>query len=250
MVFSSEVFSLIAAIHHRTAVDIASTPLIVKRPRQARGRYVGRHVRLYHLLPGVAQIAHVKTGPTYGYSFAGAAANKIPSQVVTLDRRGKVRRWSFVLYRKLLRATIARRISVFGQHGAQLSRLWRQGPPRARRQAVSALRTAKASKAMSWGLTDPKRFRTVQRSSAFLPIHVVAKVHGVKRGTPFAVAVDGVVQGTGRVAQTTASKDFWVSSVIAPSSLKAPARTRSRSTCSTARRSSASAAKPSPNPSP
>lgn len=208
-------------IDHRTAVDIASTPLIVKRPRQARGRYVGRHVRLYDLLPGVAQIAHVKTGPTYGYSFAGAAAKKIPSEVVTLDRKGKTRRWSFGLYRKLLRATIARRVAVFGQHGAEFSRLWRQGPhSELVGEPVSALRTAKASRAVSWGLTDPKRFKAVRRASAFLPIHVVAKVHGVKRGTPFAVAVDGVVQGTGRVAQTTASKDLWVSSVVAPSALK------------------------------
>jgi hypothetical protein len=208
-------------IDHRTAVDIASTPLIVKRPQQARGRYVGRHVRLYDLLPGVAQIAHVKTGPTYGFSFAGAAARKIPSQVVTVDRKGRIRRWSLGLYRRLLRGAVARRVAVFGQHDAELRRLWRQGPRSDLvGKPVSALRTARAARAVSWGLTDPKRFRGVKRGGAFLPIHVVARIRGVRRGTPFAVAVDGVIQGTGRVATTTASKALWVSSVVAPGSLR------------------------------
>ncbi len=158
-------------IDHRTAVDIASTPLIVKRPRQARGRYVGRHVRLYDLLPGVAQIAHVKTGPTYGYSFAGAAAKKIPSQVVTLDRKGKVRRWSFGLYRKLLRATIARRISVFGQHGAELSSPVAPGPAlRARRQAGLGAAHGAGEQGR---LLGPDRSQALQRGQALerVPAH-------------------------------------------------------------------------------
>lgn len=206
-------------IDDRTAVDIASTPLIVKRPHQTRGRWITRHVRLYDLLPGVARLAHVPTGPTYGRPFVGPGAGRIPSDVVTVDRRGRVRRWSLRRYRRLVGATVARRVGVFGQHRDELRRLWRQGPhPELVGRRIAALRTAPAPAGVDAALTDPARFRAVRTHSGFLPIHVVAKIGGVARGTPFAVAVDGVVQGTGRVARTTASPDFWISSVVAPSS--------------------------------
>jgi hypothetical protein len=172
---------------------------------------------MYDLLPGLAQVAHVKPGRTFGHSFLGPGARRIPSAVTSVDRKGKIRTWSLAHYKALLRAAVARKVSVFGEHEAAFAGTYRIGPhPELVGRPVASLGVpAAAAQGVRWAPTDPKRFAEVKLSSGFLPIHMVGTIDGAPRGTPFALAVNGVVVGTGRVAMTTASKRKWVSIVMA-----------------------------------
>jgi hypothetical protein len=208
-------------IDNRTAVEVAATPLIVKRPGQRTGAYVRRHVRTADVVPTLGRLAGVSVGPTAGRPFYGPGAGRIPSGVAVRDDRGRVRRWSLGTYERLLRLAVRRRIAVFGEGAGGLTRLYRAGPQSGLVGRSAASLNALAAKGTSWKLSDPKRFRRVSPGGPFVPTHVIGTVKGLKAGTPVAVAIDGVIAGTGRVAASKASRARWVSVLVPESALRA-----------------------------
>jgi Sulfatase len=212
-------------IDRRTVSEIVQTPLILKQPGQRRGGYSDRRVRTIDLLPTLGRLAHVGVGRVAGRPFVGPGANRIPAApIVALDDLGHRYELTPRAFAQGIRASIRRRIGVFGQHTRDLFAI---GPsPGLLGRPVSALRVGSA-RGYGVGLEPRDALRHVSFRHSVVPSQLTGVLRGprARRRMPFAIAVNGRIAATGRTARLAGSRRIWVSAMIPESSLRAGANT-------------------------
>lgn len=207
-------------IDKRTLAQIVQTPLIFKAPGQRRGGYSDKRVRVVDLLPTLARLAHLPTGGMAGRSFLGPGASRIPAEPIrAFNDDGRVYRFTGRSLERQIRANVASRIAIFGQHTRNLFRI---GPePALLGQPVSGQKVGVARN-LRGTLGPQPQLAHVERSGYIVPTHLVGSVRGkaARRGLPIAVAVNGTIAATGRTARLRGSSRNRVSLMIPESALQ------------------------------
>ena len=201
--------------------QLAAVPLFMKLPggRQA-GEVVDRHVQNIDVLPTIADVLDVKLpSKTDGRS---AFDPTLDRPVVEMFQRGG-RKLSVPIaeFRRRERAALARKIELFGD--GPIERLFAYGPrPELIGRPGRAGAPAGAVKATVNGAGDLAK---VDPSSDFLPSHVTGRLTGGRAGDTrqVAVAVNGVIRGTGETFYLAGSKEESLSVMVPWSALRAGA---------------------------
>jgi len=192
-------------ITRRTFSDIASIPLIVKRPHQQRGRVSRSYVRTPDILPTIAQGLGLKLPwrvqgrSAYGrgvrgrrrvFMFRGAEAT-----VTRAGREPRVR-LSVRAFERSQRRALRRQRRLFGS--GDVNRIYRFGPyQRQLGRAVAELPVGSGGP-VSANIKDAGLLRSVNLRGGFVPAQVVGRVNGPRRlGRPVAVAVNGRIAAVG-----------------------------------------------------
>ena len=207
-------------IDKRTLAQIVQTPLIFKAPGQQHGGYSDKRVRVTDLLPTLARISHVKLGNVAGRSFLGRGANKIPAGPIrAFDDAGRVYRFTGDSLDRQIKADVDKRIAIFGQHTRDLFRIGPQ--PDLLGQPVSGQHVTEA-RGLRGTLGPEPQLQHVDKKAYIVPTHIVGTVQGktARRGVPIAVAVNGTIAATGRMARVRGSSRIWVSLMIPESVLR------------------------------
>jgi hypothetical protein len=194
--------------------DIASTPLIIKAPGQRRGRIDHRHVRTIDVLPTVADLLHVRLPwRVQGTSLSRRGA-RIPQSVEMIQRSGRRLTLSFPEFKRRLRASLDRKLRVFGPGHGRAPGIYGLGPDPALlgRSVGSVARGAMKATIFQSGL-----FRSVDLRSGFVPALITGRISGPD--TPgrrdVAVAVNGRIRATGQTFELRGS-DTENFSVLVP----------------------------------
>jgi sulfatase-like protein len=196
-----------------TAADIASTPLLIKLPRQRRGRYSDLHVRTIDVLPTIANALDIRIPwQISGRSFL--RSDYVPdTQVVVFPREPghpPPVRMSLAEYERRTAATLAAKQRLFGHGiyaiGAQPGLVGRQAPTAA---PASALRAT---------IDQPKRLASVDTRSSFVPSNITGRLTGAgaRTGLPLAIALNGRIAATGWSAQLEGDHSVIASFMIPP----------------------------------
>jgi hypothetical protein len=207
-------------IDQRTLAQIVQTPLIFKAPGQRHGGYSDKRVRVTDLLPTLARLSHVKLGGVAGRSFLGPGADKIPAGPIrAYDDRGRVYHFTGRSLDRQIKADVAQRIAIFGQHTRDLFHIGPQ--PGLLGRPVSGLRVTEARN-LRGTLGPQPQLQHVDRKAYVVPTHLVGSVQGkaARRGVPIAAAVNGTIAATGRMARVRGSAKIWVSLMIPESALR------------------------------
>jgi Sulfatase len=149
----------------RTVEDIADTPLFIKRPFQHAGRISDRHVRTEDILPAIADVLGIRIPwRIEGQSVFDRRA-RIPSDVDVFMRTGRRLTLTLPEFKRRIRASLERKISLFGEHGRSPG-LFGIGPhPELIGRTVSSLPRAGASASIN----DAAAYSAVHLDSDFLP---------------------------------------------------------------------------------
>jgi hypothetical protein len=180
--------------------DLAAIPFLVKRPGQVRGEVVDRHLTALDVAPTLADLAGIPLGyPAEGVSGLGPETPDRRTWVRMSGRAGAVgMRVSTYLRRR--RTSLGRQLALFGS--GSWSRVFAIGPEihalagRHPRPLLLRRRRAEAHAALYRAST----LAAVDVRAGFEPLAVTGKILGPRRPMrrDVAVAVDGVIRGTGR----------------------------------------------------
>jgi hypothetical protein len=203
-----------------TFTDIASTPLLIKRPRQKKGGYDNRHVRTFDVVPTMADVV----GIDMPWKILGRSIFKtrVPDQVdVYREQGGKGNRFSIDLagYERASRAAIARKVKLFGSEGKGPG-LYGLGPNRRLiGQTLDALAPQRSNGFR--GKITPEVTGLVSKvdtKSSFLPANITGQITGagVKRGMSLALALNGKIAAVGRSAMLAGDKRVYFSFFAPP----------------------------------
>jgi hypothetical protein len=196
-----------------TAADIASTPLLIKLPRQRRGRYSDLHVRTIDVLPTIANALDIHIPwRISGRSFL--RSDYVPAtQVVVFPREPghpPPVRISLAEYERRTAATLAAKQRLFGRGiyaiGPQPGLVGRQAP------------TASPASALRATIDQPKRLASVDTRSSFVPSNITGLLTGAgaRTGLPLAIALNGRIAATGWSAQLEGDHSVIASFMIPP----------------------------------
>ena len=100
-----------------TVEDIADTPLFIKRPFEHAGRISTRHVRTEDILPSIADVLGIDMPWRVDGSSVFDSSARIPTDVDVFMRSGRRLRLSLPEFKRRIRASLARKIRLFGEHG-------------------------------------------------------------------------------------------------------------------------------------
>lgn len=181
------------ALTRKTEADVALVPLLVKAPRQHRGRVVDSPLQTTDILPTMADLLGIeipwrvdgRSGLDPGVA---RRAFFISNPLFDTRERYPVRRLEAGLA-----ASVARKVAIFGTGDAPPG-LYGIGPhPEllGRRAALPMRQSA----GLTASIDDPGLFGAVDPKSRFLPVHVSGELHGPgsSRTLDLAVAVNGRV---------------------------------------------------------
>jgi hypothetical protein len=202
------------AVNPGNIEDIANTPFFMKLPGQRRGKIVDGHVRTIDLLPTLADAMGIKLPWRLDGRSALHGTDGIPAQVEILERSGRKLTLSFSEYKRRIRASLERKLRLFGS-GGRAPGLYGLGPHRELiGQSVAALRPSggRGSGATVNGASD---YRSVDLRSDFVPAQVTGSLRsnaGPVRD--IAVAVNGRIAGVGQVFTLPGQKPSF--SVLVP----------------------------------
>lgn len=208
-------------ISGRNAIDIALTPLFIKRPFQRRGRIVRRHVRTLDLVPTIAHVVGLRVPwRTQGRSIFGASARGIPGSVRMVQRSGHRIPLSYAALRRQGRAALRHKLRLFGS-GKRPPGLYGIGPePRllGTPLAIWPLTRAGHPDARINGLAALHRVRP---RSAFLPTHITGRLvgRGESARRNLAFAVNGVIVATAPAITVPGLRGHFFSALVPESSL-------------------------------
>jgi Sulfatase len=197
--------------------DIAATPLIIKAPGQRRGRIDDRHVRTIDVLPTIADLLHIRLPwPVQGTSLWRRGAH-IPQTVEVLQRSGRKLTLSLPEFKRRMRASLDRKLRLFGPGEGKPPGIYGAGPARALLgRSVGSVRRGSVKAT----IFEPGAFRSVDLRSGFVPAFVTGRVSG--RGTPgqrdIAVAVNGRIRATARTFELRGSHTENFSALVPDSS--------------------------------
>lgn len=210
-----------------TFTDIASTPLLIKRPGQHDGGYDDRHVRTFDVVPTIADAVGLKL--PWRVLGRSIFRSKVPDRVeVHREQFGKGGVFSVSMsgYERARRRALDRKIALFGS-GADGPGVFGIGPNRALiGRSVDELRPTDST-AVRGRITAEVRglLGRVDTSSGFLPANVTGTVAGARRGTPVALALNGRIAAVGRTAQLAGDRHVYFS-FFAPPAAFADGRNR------------------------
>ena len=190
------------AVKRSNFADIASVPLFVKLPGQQTGRTDNRLARTIDILPTVADALRVRLPwPVDGRSLLRPA--RTVSRITVGRRDGSRVTESAAFFHQALTAAVRRKTRLFGTGRRPLFGL---GPEAGISPAYRERRGER--RADRCAVRERRAFRDVDPSSGLVPSYVAGTVDGVRAGTPLAVTINGVIQGTSRVWQDGSSRRF------------------------------------------
>jgi hypothetical protein len=179
--------------------ELAPVPLLVKRPRQRRGRVNDSYVRTLDVAPTIADVLGFSLGyRADGRSGFGLAARRrrfvsLPTRDFSATVRIGGRRWE-----ARRRRVVRRRLRQFGSgsHGLHTG----IGPNRhllGRATAELERASAAASRAT---IAAAGELRRVRRASGLVPAQIAGDLHGrpVRARRDIAVSVNGRIEAVGR----------------------------------------------------
>jgi hypothetical protein len=179
-----------------TVEDIADTPLFIKRPFQHAGRISDRHVRTEDILPTIADVLGIRMPWRIDGESVFDRSAQIPSNVDVYMRSGRRLTLSLRDFRRRIRASLDRKISLFGDHG-EAPGLFGIGPhPELIGRTVSSIPHAP----LSADINDAAAYSSVHLRSDFLPAQLSGTIHdgGRQRVRELAAVVNGRIVAVGQ----------------------------------------------------
>jgi hypothetical protein len=179
--------------------ELAPVPLIVKAPRQRRGRISRVYARTLDVMPTIADVLGVRLGyPVDGSSAFGREVRRRRSVSLTTRDFSAVVRLAGRRWEARRRMVVRRRLREFGSGASGL--YTGIGPNR----GLVGRRVAELATARSGGvrgiLAAVGRQRSARRAGGVVPAQIAGDLVGGRGGgrRDLAVAVDGVIQAVGR----------------------------------------------------
>ena len=197
----------------QTVEDIADTPLFIKRPFQSAGRISDRHVRTEDILPTIADVLGIRMPWRVDGSSVFDGSAHIPRDVDVFMRSGRKLTLSLPEFKRRVRASLARKIRLFGEHGRPPG-LFGIGPhPELIGQTVTTVPRARVSA----DINDAGAFSSVHLRSDFLPAQLSGTIHDQRgAGTrDLAAALNGRIIAVGQ-SFTLAGDDATNFSIMLP----------------------------------
>jgi hypothetical protein len=197
--------SFIPGEHRRSVTpgnlpDIASVPLFVKLPGQARGRIDDRHVETIDIVPTIADVLGVKM-PYRPDGFSLLHPRPVP-RVVVREREGGERSASDASIVRRRDETLRRQLRLFGS--ASWASVYTIGP---HRELIGrAVPRSVAATDASVSIDGDSLFRTVDLRSQLSPSHVTGRAS--KGPLDLAIAVNGRVGAVTRTFVVDGSNHF------------------------------------------
>jgi hypothetical protein len=196
----------------RTVEDVADTPLFIKRPFQHAGTISDRHVRTEDILPTIADVLGIHLPWRVDGASVFDRSAQIPSNVDVYMRSGRKLTLSLPEFKRRIRASLERKISLFGDHGRPPG-LFGIGPhPDLIGRAVGALPHAAASAE----LNGAGAYSSVHLRSDFLPAQLSGTIHSAGGSVmELAAALNGRIVAVGQ-SFTLAGDDAERFSIMLP----------------------------------
>jgi hypothetical protein len=157
----------------QTVEDIADTPLFIKRPFQHAGRISDRHVRTEDILPTIADVLGIRMPWRVDGSSVFDSSARIASNVDVFMRSGRRLTLSLPEFRRRVRASLARKIRLFGEHGRPPG-LFGIGP---HPELIGRTVTAVPHAPVSADINDAGAYSSVHLRSDFLPAQLSGTIH-------------------------------------------------------------------------
>ena len=179
-----------------TVEDIADTPLFIKRPFQHAGRISDRHVRTEDILPTIADVLGIRMPWRVDGESVFDRSAQIPSNVDVYMRSGRRLTLSLREFRRRIRASLDRKISLFGEHGESPG-LFGIGPhPELIGRTVTSIPRAP----FSADIDDAAAYSSVQLRSDFLPAQLTGTIQdpGPSHAHDLAAALNGRIVAVGQ----------------------------------------------------
>jgi sulfatase-like protein len=179
-----------------TVEDIADTPLFIKRPFEHSGRVSNRHVRTEDILPTIADVLGIRMPWRVDGESVFDRSAQIPSDIDVYMRSGRKLTLSLRAFRRRIRASLDRKISLFGEHGEEPG-LFGIGPHKDLiGRAVNSLPRAP----FSADIDDAAAYSAVKLRSDFLPAQLTGTIRdpGPSRTRDLAVALNGRIVAVGQ----------------------------------------------------
>jgi hypothetical protein len=179
-----------------TVEDIADTPLFIKRPFQHAGRISDRHVRTEDILPTIADVLGIRLPWRLDGASVFDRSARIPSNVDVYMRSGRRLRLSLREFRRRIRASLERKIGLFGEHGESPG-LFGIGP---HPELIGRTVTSTPRAPFSADIDDAAAYSSVKLRSDFLPAQLTGTIHdpGPSPARDLAAALNGRIVAVGR----------------------------------------------------
>jgi hypothetical protein len=193
--------------------DIADTPLIIKAPGQRDGRIDDRPARTIDILPTIADLLHIRLPwPVQGRSLWRRGA-RLPRSVVVFQRSGNRLRLPFPEFKRRVRASLDRKLRVFGPGDGRPPGIYGLGPdPALLGRSLGAAPRGRVRARIN----GADAFHAVDLRSGFVPTLITGRISGP--GTPgrrdIAVAVNGRIAATGLSFELTGSRTENFSALV------------------------------------
>jgi Sulfatase len=187
-------------VNEHNVDEVATVPMFIKAPGQRRGRIVRSYMRTMDVTPTIADVLGFRLPyRPDGRSAFSRTVKRRRSVFLPTRSFDRVIRISARRYEARRRRNVSRRLALFGS--GSWGRLFTGiGPFRGLiGDSVPSLRRGPAS-ALHGRILAAGALRSVRRRSGLVPSQIVGDVRGGRRGAKHdvAVAVNGVVQATGR----------------------------------------------------
>jgi hypothetical protein len=179
-----------------TVEDIADTPLFIKRPFEHSGRISDRHVRTEDILPTIADVLGIHMPWRVDGESVFDRSAQIPSTVDVYMRSGRRLTLAMPDFKRRIRASLERKISLFGEHGEPPG-LFGIGPhPELIGRTVTSIPPA----AFSADIDDAAAYSSVKLRSDFLPAQLTGTIHdpGPSHAHDLAAALNGRIVAVGQ----------------------------------------------------
>jgi hypothetical protein len=178
-----------------TIHEIADTPLFIKRPFQHAGRISDRHVRTEDILPTIADVLGIRLPWRVSGASVFDRSAHIPADVDVFMRSGRRLSLSPGEFRRRVRASLQRKIRLFGDHGKQPG-LFGIGPDP---ELIGRTATAAPPTSISADIDDAEAYSSVHLRSDFLPAQLTGTIHDPDgpRARDLAVALNGRIAAVG-----------------------------------------------------
>ena len=185
--------------------DLAPVPLLMKLPRQRRGRIIDTHVETINVLPTILEVARVRTkremdGRSLLHPVSAQADRvRIFHRIGTnLNTIGGEYSFDPADLARRRQAAVRRKVALFGS-GSDLERLYRIGP----HPELVGLRVASLPRLggeATAAIHQAEELRHVDPSSGFVPGEITGEVVNGQPGggRPVALALDGTIVAVGR----------------------------------------------------
>jgi hypothetical protein len=201
--------------------ELTPVPLIIKAPRQRRGRINRSYVSTLDITPTIADILNFRLPyRADGRSAFSRAVRR--RRVVRLPTRdfSRIVRISGRSWQRRRRARVTHRLRLFGSGPVGLySRIGPNNELVGRR--LSELRTAPLGRVRG-RIIDGNQLHSVDRSTGLVPAHILGNLEGGRRGSKrnIAVAVNGRIEAVGRTFYLRRDRKEHFAAMVPETSLR------------------------------